>query len=139
VEPTQTTQSPAFDAALQAFRSQSGIEERQRLVIRDAARWREVWAAIVRNISPAPAAPDVDFSRQMIVLAAMGSRPTGGASITIVGVERAGGRLRVTVRETSPGRGCMTTQAFTAPLAAALVPRSDEPVDFVERSEVREC
>jgi hypothetical protein len=30
-----------------------------------------------------PAAPDIDFSREMIIVAAMGPRPTSGYAITI--------------------------------------------------------
>jgi hypothetical protein len=117
----------------------TGYTERQRLVIRTAAQWSQAWARITQNISPAPPAPAVDFDHEMVILVAMGQRPTGGYSITVEGIYDADGRTFAEVRERSPGAGCITTQAFTQPIDAVRVPRRDGAVIFVERAETIVC
>src|SRR5687768_7556191 len=61
----------------------SAIAAPLRAVVRDATTWRGAWATIWGDVSPAPALPTVDFSRDMVVVAALGQRPTGGFSIVI--------------------------------------------------------
>jgi len=117
----------------------SGIDQPRRLVIREADVWHEFWDEAMGQRTPVPSAPEIDFESQMIVAAAMGRRGTGGYSIDITDVSRAGNALTATVVETSPGPDCMLTQAFTAPVVAVSVPRTDGPVEYVERAETQAC
>ena len=119
--------------------SYSGITDSRRLVIRDAATWQAVWKEIVGARTPAPQPPGVDFDQNMVILAAMGQRGTGGYAIRIDEVAVEDGQLNVVVRETAPGPGCMTIQALTAPVTAVRVTRSEEPVSFIERAETFDC
>ena len=129
----RVTFEPVFSAQI------SGIAEPGRLVIRDAQEWNAFWDDATRNLLPKPETPGVDFGRHMVIVAAMGTRGTGGYAISIDDVGEAQGRLFAVVREFSPGFGCITTQVVTAPLTAVRVPRSDEPVTFDEREERRDC
>lgn len=118
--------------------SYSGIEERRRAVARTEAEWQEIWSQIAsRQVPPSP--PTVDFDTRMVIVAAMGSRPTGGHAIAIESVRAEGGRIVVEVVETSPGPGCMTTQAFTAPVVAVTVEKRPGEAAFVERSVTEPC
>src|SRR5687767_12317097 len=56
-----------------------------RLLIADAEQWRRVTEALGASL---PEPQGVDFSREMIVLVAAGSRGTTGYTITIDGVTR---------------------------------------------------
>jgi len=122
-----------------AAESYSGIADSRRLVIRDASAWQAVWTEIVGARTPPPPPPAVDFDRDMIILAAMEQRGTGGYAIRIDEISVEDGRLNVVVKETAPGPGCPTIQALTAPVTAVRVPRSDEPVSFTERTETFDC
>ena len=139
--PAQAAQLPAtsFEAALGGFASFSGISAPERLVVRDAAAWDALWSRVVRDVGPAPAAPAVDFTRDEVIVAAMGARPSGGYAIAIAGVYEADGRRWVVVQSTSPGAGCGVTTALTAPLAAVRVARSALPTVFVERTGAPGC
>lgn len=117
----------------------SGIPDRRRLVIRDAPAWAALWNEAASMQHPQPPLPHVNFAQQMLIVATMGTRPSGGHSIEIDGVYAAGGRLHVAVREVAPAASCGTTGALTAPVMVVRVARSDAPVVFVERSEVRDC
>lgn len=118
----------------------SGLTSVERLVIRDAATWQAVWNRIHSNRTPVPALPEVDFSREMMVVAAMGERSTGGYGILLQRAnEDPAGGIVVSVLSTSPGRSCVVTLAFTAPVDIARLPLSAGPVRFYERSETMVC
>lgn len=119
--------------------SYSGFDRSARLVIRDAAAWKAAWEQIWARVIPKPELPGIDFDQQMVVLAAMGSRPTGGHGIFIQGAHQGEAHIEVSVRSTSPGAGCMVTQAFTAPVDVILLPRSEQEVRFAEQSDVFRC
>jgi hypothetical protein len=117
----------------------SGVRERLRVVIRDSASWNAQWRQLTATLSPSPAVPGVDFSREMVVVAAMGTQRSGGYSIHIDSVSARNGRLSVVVREVSPGKNCMTTMALTSPAVAVRVSRRDEEASFVEQSVTNDC
>ena len=58
----------------------SGIGQSERLVVRDNATWQTVWTSIWRGMMPTPALPNVDFTKEMVIIAARGTRSTGGYS-----------------------------------------------------------
>jgi hypothetical protein len=72
-ESTPAGQRPP-ELALFPYRTNSGITTRERMIVTDQATWAQVWANIVKNHSPTPGPPAVDFDRETIVLAAMGQR-----------------------------------------------------------------
>jgi hypothetical protein len=131
--------SRVFEGSLSAFRFHTGYTERERLVIRSPEQWSQAWARIIQTYSPRPAAPAVDFDNEVVILVAMGQRPSGGYFIAVEGVYDADGRVFAEVREQSPGAGCITTEALTEPVDAVRVPRRDVPVIFVERAETVVC
>lgn len=117
----------------------TGFVQRDRLVIRDAEAWSQFWNQAHSNVMPQPSVPSIDFTRNMVVAATMGSRGSGGYSIRIDPVYAADDALYVVVEERSPGAGCVTTAAITAPAAAVRIPRAGGSVSFVERSETFNC
>ncbi len=127
-----------FRDAIEGMRHFSGYGDRARRVIRDRDTWTRVWLRVTTSASSRPL-PQVDFDRHMIIFAAMGTKSTGGYQIEIAQLFRRGDDFYAVVRETSPGRGCGVTTAETAPVTAALVPRTPGRVIFVERSAFHHC
>ena len=117
----------------------SGVREPARLVVRDDALWRATWAAIWSQHRPEPALPAIDFGREMVVVAALGERSSGGYGILVDSASMEGTTLVVHVRTMSPGPRCFVTAALTQPVDAARLPRHDGAVRFSERTEVRHC
>lgn len=118
----------------------SGIEDAGRLLIDDAERWESFHRRAVGDRTPATEPPDVDFGRAVVVAAAMGRQPTGGHDVALEAVYLLGDTLYAEVLETSPGSGCVVTQALTAPLQAVRVPAPGaEVLVTVERSRIEEC
>jgi hypothetical protein len=122
-----------------SFTYYSGLREPARLVIRDEATWRSTWSAIWQGLSPTPELPAVDFSREMLVVAALGSRPSGGFGILIESATSTSDGLVVQVRTIAPGGRCMTTQAFSQPVDVARLPLTDGPVSFANEAVTTSC
>lgn len=121
------------------FISAYGYRDRERIVIRTVDAWAEAWNRLTSNMAPKPPVPEVSFESEMVILATMGARPTGGHSIAVEEVAEDEGTVYVMVHETLPSGKCVTTQAVTAPATPVRVPRRDGPVVFLERRTTTDC
>ena len=110
----------------------SGIKVAQQEVLQDSGQWETLWKLHSTSAGSAEKIPAVDFSKEMVIVATMGTRRTGGYSIEIVRVEPSGKTLSIAVRQSSPPPGAITIQALTAPFHFVAVPRSDLKPEFVE-------
>lgn len=117
----------------------SGIADSRRVTIREDSTWGAFWSELHAHRVPIPAQPRVDFDRFFVMAATAGQRPTGGHSIDIEGVLANGDGVWVSVLKTTPGEGCVTTQALTAPAVAVKAPRRNGPVKFVDYTRTRDC
>jgi hypothetical protein len=121
------TPSPARDTVNTIAKgADSGIDSARQVTVRTP----EAWAALWREHAPDRAVPQVDFAREMVVGVFLGSRPTAGFGVEIVGTRQEGGALIVMYRETSPGRDSITAQILTAPYHLAAVPAFAGEVRF---------
>lgn len=130
-----------FRAGSAPFSVQSDFTEPTHLVIRDQAAWDDAWARLGDAISPfpSPARPQVDFASHMIVLVALGVRPSGGYSVVIESAVTKDGDIVVTAREVSPGPGCFVTSNLTEPVDLARLPAVSGPVRFEIRQTPLDC
>lgn len=119
--------------------SYSGIVDRRRLVIRDPQAWSAFWNQAYSRQIPVPSVPEIDFGRNIVIVASMGTRNTGGYGITFDTIYETDDVLYALVRERSPGRSCIVTQALTEPVIAMRVSRPGAEVKFLERSETFDC
>jgi hypothetical protein len=110
----------------------SGISDAKEEVIKTAAQWEKLWKQHGASGRESGKIPAVDFSKEMVVAATMGTKRTGGYAIEIVGVEARDKTLRISVKKTSPPPDAMTIQALTAPFHFVAVPKSDLKPEFVE-------
>lgn len=110
----------------------SGLHERRREVILDEAGWARLWAQIHEGVTPQPALPPVDFSRDMLIAVATGTRPTGGFDIKTRSVARRGERLEVVVLETCPAPGDRVSMGLTQPVEVVRVERLAQAPIFQE-------
>jgi hypothetical protein len=121
------------------FASSSGITGERRLDIRSFAAWDAQWRRVTARHGNPPPPPPVDFSREMVLMAAMGPRPTGGYRVIIDRVLPRTDALEAFVRHVSPGPRCGTTQAVTSPVDIVRVPATTKPVRWVVEQEVLDC
>lgn len=117
----------------------SGLGEQARLVVKSQGEWEVVWRRMWSNHHPVPPAPPIDFDRELVLVAAMGSRATGGYAIRVTEAAALSDHVAVRVVETSPGGACVLTQAVTAPVDVVTLPRTPLPVRFRNEKAVHEC
>jgi len=106
----------------------SDQETARQVTARTAAEWQAVWKAH-SSTDPLPA---VDFSTQMVVGVFLGSKPSAGYDVEIVGTRSEGDALVVEYVVRQPGRGTMAAQIITAPYHLVAVPKHAGPVRFAE-------
>ncbi|MEE9470291.1 MAG: hypothetical protein V3W32_01125, partial [Gemmatimonadota bacterium] len=56
----------------------SGLVEEAHEVLKSRADWGYLWSAATSGFHPSRDVPTVDFGRKMVLVAALGRRPTGG-------------------------------------------------------------
>lgn len=128
------TQLVTLNAANNVFTSQTT------LVIRNQESWQELWSRMNATILPAPPpVPVVDFTKEVVLVAAAGTRPTGGFSVAITSAAESGSEVVAKATVTSPGRNYIVTQALPSPVHAVTGARREAPIRFQVRQEVRNC
>jgi hypothetical protein len=142
--PTPGAETPApvvtrIDSTAVVLDRGQGLGDPTRAVIRDSTGWAAFWTQAHALVEPAPSGPPVvNFADSMLLVAALGTRSTGGYGVGIDSVAR-GATLRVFVTELHPAPGCMTTMAITWPVQVVRVARFEGSVDFVEQRRERPC
>lgn len=104
----------------------SGIEEARQVVVRSTEEWTKLW----REHAGSTPAPKVDFANRIVLAVFLGSRPSAGYAVEIVGTRPDGAGLVVEWRERTPERGMVAAQIMTAPAHLVSVPKVTGPIRF---------
>ncbi|MBN1385030.1 MAG: protease complex subunit PrcB family protein [Elusimicrobia bacterium] len=99
-------------------------------VFKDKNSWMAFRQKHERTNVPSSDLADIDFSKEMIIAAFMGQKPTGGYSVRIVDVEKLKDKIVVKYREEIPGKDSISTQAFTQPYHIKVIEKSTLPIIF---------
>lgn len=108
----------------------------------DQSAWKSEQQYVVHNADEAKAAgitTDIDLSKQSLIVVSMGAKSNGGYSLSVTKVERRNGKLRVSVDETSPAAGCVTTQSISYPHQVVQIPATAGDADFEISSYSKSC
>jgi hypothetical protein len=135
-DPSPVARLSSSGASFSVF---SGFTDSARFVVRDSDTWRETWQTIHRPFIPPPPVPPIDFSREMVVVAALGTRPSEGYEVVFENVREDTSGIEVAVRVSEPDRGCPVAAAMTQPVDLARIPTSARPVRFRQRNVVVPC
>jgi hypothetical protein len=107
--------------------SQSGVKKAERVVAKTPAEWATLWKRHAGEAQAAEA-PKVDWSKEMVLGAFLGTRNTGGYALQITGAKEEAGKLVVQVEAKTPKPGSFVTQTLTSPFHLVAVPKSSLPV-----------
>jgi len=109
--------------------------------IRSEPDWRGLWSQIEPGLAREDASqrrpypfPSIDFTRKTLLVAALGTQPTGGYSVSINSVVEYRSQITVYVVALKPVN-CGdqlngVTLLVTSPIALALIPKTSKPVKF---------
>jgi hypothetical protein len=112
----------------------SGYQRPVRIVVTDRNSLDAAWIEVNHNMMPIPATPDVDFNQDIVVVAALGPRTSGGERITIDSARAAGQDVDVYVSSRSPAAGCVTTTVMTSPADIVSLSQPAGSVQFIEQA-----
>ncbi|MDP2390534.1 MAG: protease complex subunit PrcB family protein, partial [Acidobacteriota bacterium] len=106
--------------------SSSGVEEARQAVVNSAGEWTTLWREHAGHRPP----PSVDFNTRTVLAIFLGSRPSAGYAVEIVGTRTDASGLVVEWRERAPERGMVAAQVMTSPGHIVSVPKVTGPVRF---------
>jgi hypothetical protein len=106
--------------------TRSELSTARQVAISDPAAWAMLW----REHAPTRPLPEVDFSREIVVGVFLGTRPSSGFAVQIVGSHEESGHLVVQYRETMPSRGDITAQVLVSPYHLVAIPKQAGMVTF---------
>ena len=92
--------------------------------------WQIFWRA--HRGDPAAVPPEVDWSREMVLVAAVGTRTEAGDSVEIRRVLQTGEGTQVTLFERVPGNFCSPAARIHSPVHIVVAPLTLQPLRFSE-------
>ena len=116
----------------------SGITQATDLLITSNDEWARIWAAIYSGRSPVPERPAVDFTREALVLSALGS--SNGVNNLIEGVRLFERGVVVRVIRSRYDERCLVLTAIGQPVHVVRIQKPEGRVVRVEsRDSVISC
>jgi hypothetical protein len=111
----------------------SNQQDARQVTVRTTAEWTALW----KEHAPTTKMPTVDFAKQMVVGIFLGTKPSDGHQVEIVGVRTQDKDLIVEYVQRQPGRGTMAAQILTEPYHLIAVAKHPGPVRFVHVPEIK--
>lgn len=111
----------------------SNQQELRQVTVRTADDWTALW----KDHAPTAKMPSVDFAKNMVVGVFLGTKPSAGHQVEIVGVRTQGNDLIVEYVQRQPGRGTMAAQILTEPYHLVAVAKHPGPVRFLHVPEIK--
>ena len=125
------------------FRYAPGITSAENGIVDNELAWCDLWSRIYASTFPTPPCDRslADFSREVVLFAAMGEMPTGGYTVKIACVQgdEDAAALRVQVLESRPGPHCIVSLAVTYPISVVKVERPVHGAIFETTEIVQDC
>lgn len=106
--------------------------EAERLHIRNVVQWQAFWRRFV-----ATSAPDIDFSKNDVIVVLMGNQGSSGFSIRILDVDSKPHGTRIRVLDCRPSRWTLGFEetsylaVITSPYDVKLIPKLTTPIKWV--------
>ena len=111
----------------------SGQQIAKQVTVRTLAEWKTLW----KDHGPAEKMPTVDFSKNMVVGVFLGTKPSVGYEVEIVGVRAQDKEVIVEYVQRQPAPGTMTAQILTDPYHLVSVPKHAGTVRFLPVPDTR--
>jgi hypothetical protein len=102
--------------------------------------WRWHWEQLHDDpINPLPAMPPVDWTTEMVLVLALGGRPSSGYRVAIDRLVAGDDSLQVHAHERRPGPTCVTLTVMTSPYDVVATAARDVELCLVLRVEIYDC
>jgi hypothetical protein len=108
----------------------SGFQAPQQSFIATQKEWVETWITREGPVTPKRPHPEIDFSREVVIVAALGAKNTGGYAVEITRIVRTKDAIEVYLRRTAPAENAKVPTGATSPFVLARMAKPDRPVTF---------
>jgi hypothetical protein len=110
----------------------SGFQEPQEKFISALDEWIQLWARRQANLATKKPHPTIDFDRDVVLVATLGAKSTGGYAIEITRIVKTKDDIQVFVKRTVPPEGAKVITVQTSPFVLARMKKPDRPVTFID-------
>jgi len=129
-----------------SFPTRGELNVEQRFVVRNHADWQghrlrmlpKLYDGSGRAV-PSNPGPSIDFAREMILIAELGLRGSGGFGVNIIRATDRGRFIEVEVRQFSPSGRCHVVADNEVPTDVVRIPASSKPIRWRVINQVRGC
>jgi len=128
---SMSAQAPSFTSVAKG--DVSGQQTAKQVTVRTAAEWKALW----KDHAPTEKMPTVDFAKDMVVGIFLGTKPSAGHEVEIVGVRTEEKDLIVEYVQKQPAKGTMAAQILTEPFHLVTVPKHAGTVRFIHVPDTR--
>ena len=108
----------------------SNVDEPGFAVAFNQGEWAAMWRKHVGTHAPDKPLPKIDFTTRNVVAIFLGSRPTAGYDVEILGTEREGDTVTVQWAEVRPAERLLLAQVLTSPALIASIPKGEGVVNI---------
>jgi len=108
----------------------SGFMAPQEMFVSSLKDWIDTWMMREGSAAKKRAHPAMDFDRDVVLVAALGMKPTGGYSIEITRIVKTKTDIQVFVKRTAPAEGSKPGGGPTSPFVLARMKKPTLPVTF---------
>lgn len=115
------------------------FETKSSKVVSTQKELTDIWAKAYGNYLSKDPVPEVDFTKNVVLLVTMGEKNAGGYTIKISKVVESKLNTVVSILETSPGKNCNLTTAMTYPFQIVQIKKPAKEIVFSTVAEVIEC
>ena len=123
---TMSAQTPSVTNIAKGDSSEQQLTKQ--VTVHTAAEWKALW----KDHAPTEKMPAVDFAKDMVVGIFLGTKPSAGHEVEIVGVRADGKDLIVEYVQKQPAPGTMAAQILTQPFHLVAVPKHAGTVRFMQ-------
>lgn len=137
------TNKTAAQATILAIELNSGVNggftEKLNQVITTQETFNKAWEKAYANYMKKPRVPEVDFTKNVVLLVALGEQRSGGYGIKVDKVVSTKSNTTVTIMETKPGKNCNLTTALTYPYQFVQIEKTGKSITFISVEKIIDC
>src|SRR5216117_931164 len=111
-----------FRADPVAYMWNSGFDQPATFIVRDRTTWESIWNQLHSRHTPVPPLPAVDFSSEMVAVAALGAQSTAGYDLVLTNASESEGTVTVEATTRTPAPQCAILPVVTSPVDLARLP-----------------
>lgn len=113
----------------------SDYSERVFYTISNEQDWNELMDKAISQTN----IPAIDFTKEMLIVAFQGKKPTGGYSIEISNLKKKDGIIGVTIVESEHGSDCITAQVITSPFHIVKISKTSDKFEYILTKKTVSC